>query len=139
MIPAVTHSILGVQPANIGNVWPMVEPLLRKAMRFGHGETLESIQDKLVSGHVQLWVIDHFLAIVGTSVVTRPDERLLFVDFLSGLQASNWIDDLTVVLEAFAISHQCSAIEFRGRRGWKLFERRYRDYKPLFTIYRKEL
>jgi hypothetical protein len=133
--PNLKAHIGGVPVNRIDLVWPRVARLFQRIDK----AQVAYLYGEMKAGKIQLWVVNDFEGVVGTSIEHRQYERVLFVDFLAGQNLRTWLDDWITVMETFARSHMCDAVEFRGRRGWRIFERRHQDYKPKFTIYRKEL
>ncbi len=133
-----TH-IGGVTAGQVMQVWHRVEPLLKRVVKPDTGHTLDSVRYALLTGAMQLWVIEDFLGIVITSVEDRPSEKILFVPFMVGDNMKLWLDDWIEVQEAFGRANGCVALEFSGRKGWNKIGETKTDYKPLRTIFRREL
>lgn len=135
----IDHYIGGVQPEEVPRLWPALALLLAPAIRRQSGHTLDDLRESFLNGTAQCWVVGDFQGAVVTSLQDYPQERVLYVQFLSGEGADEWLPDLVKVLNAFAEAEGCAAVEFVGRRGWRKFERAFPDYKPRYTIYRREV
>jgi hypothetical protein len=131
----------GVPPEMIMSVWDRVEPMLRKAVRDDSGYTMDSLLNELQLARMQLWVIGNFQGVVCTLIKVNPPPvpPTLWVQFLGGHHMDEWLSDWKEVMEAFAISQGCAAIEFAGRKGWNKIHEKHREYKPKWTIFRREL
>ena len=129
----------GVPPEHVMTVWDRIEPLLHRVVKPDTGHTLDSVRYALLTGAMQLWVIDDFLGIVITSIEDRPSEKILFVPFMVGDNMKLWLDDWIEVQEAFGRANGCVALEFAGRKGWNKIGETKTNYKPLRAIFRREL
>lgn len=130
----------GVPSHRIMDVWERVEPLFKRVVKPETGWSLRSLLTALQMGQFQLWVIGDFQAVVVTQVQDRPEQRVLWVQFIVGDDMQEWLDDWITVQEAFAREHDCAAVEFSGRKGWhKISEKQHEAYKPVLTIFRREL
>lgn len=118
-------------------VWGWVEPLLSKVANKG-GFTSDSILTDVQMGQAQLWNVKD-LAVIVTRITQRPLERVLWVEWLAGERMDEWLEDWEKVQNDFAKSNGCTAVEFQGRKGWHKFNKAYEDYRPLATIFRREL
>lgn len=129
----------GVPAAGLMQVWDRIEPLLKRVVRDESGYTIEQVLTELQFGRMQLWVIGDFQGIVVTQIKTPPVAPVLWVMFIAGDHMSEWLDDWKEVMEAFARHNGCKAVEFAGRKGWNKIQQHYPDYKPMWTIFRREL
>lgn len=130
----------GVPSHKVVQVWDRVEPLLKRVVKPETGWSLQAVLTALQMGTFQLWVIGDFQAVVITQVQDRPEQRVFWVQFIVGDGMQDWLDDWIAVQEAFAREHKCAAVEFSGRKGWrKISEKQYEAYKPVLTIFRREL
>ncbi len=133
------NAIGGVPAAMLLVVWPRVEPLLRRVVKPITGYGLDDVLTRLQLEDWQLWIINDFQAIAITEIQTRPLGNVLWCQFIAGDSVNDWLPDWERVQAEFARSHNCEAVEFSGRRGWHKLQASYHDYKPIRTIYRKEL
>jgi len=129
----------GVMPEQLLTVWPKVEPILARVVKPQTGYDLESVLTGLQLGMMQLWVIGDFLAVVVTTIQTRPLHNVLFMQFVAGTDMDSWLDDWITLVDEFARQQGCAAIEFGGRKGWnRRLARSHPEYKPILTIFRRE-
>lgn len=134
-----TTPIGGVPAEHVREVWPRVEPILKRVVKPQTGFDLHHVLTELQLRRWQLWVIGNFDAIVITSIVVRPLHKVLWIEFIAGRDMETWLDDWITTQEAYAKATGCKAVEFAGRAGWSKIRERHRDYKPIRTTYRKEL
>jgi hypothetical protein len=129
-------TVKGVQPAELGNVWGRVAPLIERGLSRGCGFAIDDVHASLEAGRRQLFVTWPGLdcALV-TEDIAYPRERVLHVFLLAGRLPGDWRQILGG-LEAWAASRGCRAIELRGRRGWT---RKLAGYAAPAVIMRKEL
>lgn len=120
-------------------VWHRIEPMLKRVVKPDTGHTLDSVRYALLTASMQLWVVDDFLGIVLTSIEERPSERVLFVPFMVGDNMQSWLDEWIAVQESYGRENGCNALEFHGRKGWNKVREHHQGYKPIRTIFRREL
>lgn len=134
----VETSIGGVQPDQLLTVWPKVEPMLKRAIFDGSGESSDTVLTALQLGIMQLWVIGDFLAVIVTGIQTRPLHNVLMGHYLAGSDMDTWLDDWITVAEAYARHHNCGAIEFHSLASWhKRLKQSHPEYEPTLTIFRR--
>ena len=119
-------------------VWPQVLPVVEKILTKHPGVTPNAILGDLLVGAFELWVIGDFQAISITRIVNKPREKMLFIEWLGGESIDDWVEDWLKVAEAYAKAIGCDSVEFFGRIGYRRYEKRF-NYKPVNTVYRKEL
>lgn len=103
------------------------------------GFSTDSIAADLWARNSLLWVINDFEAVVVTKLVIRDKERVLWIDWIAGKNMTDWIEDWEAVQNQHAIDVGCTAVEFQGRKGWEKHNKVHTAYKPILTIYRREL
>ncbi len=119
------------------DIWGWAEPLLAKVIAKG-GYTSDAILTDIQMGLAQLWNVND-QAVLVTRIDQRRRERVFWVEWLAGEKMSDWLADWEKVQNKFAKENGCSAVEFRGRKGWERINKAWEDYVPQATIYRKEL
>jgi len=133
------NAIGGVPAHLLMPVWPRTEALLKRVVKPETGYGLLDVLTNLQIGKWQLWIINDFQAAVITEIQNRPLHKVLWCQFIAGDDFDQWLSDWERVQAEFARSNDCVAVEFAGRRGWQKMQASYADYKPIRTIYRKEL
>lgn len=109
--------------------WPFIREHLWKAYERFPGEITEgAVLQRLVDGRSQLVVVyrDGFIGAALTQIEQYAEFDALVVAALGGDDFEAWREELDRVLEKFARFHNCTRIEFHGRRGW---EKRLPNYK----------
>lgn len=130
----------GVPAEHVLEVWPRVEPILKRVVKPQTGYNLDHVLTELQLRRWQLWVVGNFLAAVVTSIQVRPLHKVLWVHFIAGRDMDKWLDDWIAVQEAYAKANGCAAIEFAGRFGWEKIARAKKNgYRAILTTLRKEL
>lgn len=134
------NPIGGVMPEHLAAVLPRVQPLLEKVVWPHTGHTIESALRDIALGYTQLWVVGDFHSIFVTRIVPRPNDTVLWVEWMAGEKLKSWVGDMFSVCRAFAEAHACSAIEFNGPAGvWERYEDEYPEFKNIAKVYRCEL
>jgi hypothetical protein len=128
----------GVPSDGVMNVWPGVEPLLRRVVTPDTGQTLQSVLTSLLMAKMQLWVIGNFQGVVITEIQDRPAERVLFTLYLAGEDMKAWLDDWCDLQDEYARHNGCAAVEFNGRKGWNKIGESRPEWKSIRTVFRRE-
>jgi AraC-like DNA-binding protein len=131
--------IYGIQSDQVMQVWKKARRLVKRVVRPETGETPDSVLTDIQMRRKQLWIVNDFQGAVITTVLDRPAQRVLFVPYLVGDHMTSWLDDWVRVMEEYARSLGCAAIEFNGRRGWNKIGERFPEYKSTQTIFRRDL
>lgn len=72
----------------------------------------------LQRGTMQLWRTLDAAGIGVTELQDFPRYKQLLIYMVAGENAQDWLHGAHQQLEAFAISHGCTRMEFHGRPGW---------------------
>jgi hypothetical protein len=130
---------------DVDGLWPALSPHLDRAFettrKIGNPDAKQMCED----GDAQLWagVIwgeqGDVPAVLG-SVVTEIREytngyRVLVVLAMGGVEFNRWDQMILKVVEDFAKSEGCDAMDLEGRKGWG---RWFPDYKQTSWTYTKE-
>lgn len=130
-------NIAGVPWDKVEPLWPLVEPLLQKAIDRSLGEYLSGdIYGFLINQEMQLWIAgtDGIDAAMVTQIVTYPRKKFCNVVLIGGANLKSWIDSQPILLE-WAKEQGCTAVRSTGRRGWH----RVLGWKEAYTVSTKEL
>ena len=125
--------IVRVPEDGVDLAWPVLLPLLRKALDLPRGRQIVDeveVYRACREGRAQLWAIyigkeDRYsqqAQLVG-SLVTQiqlypTGVRVARIQICGGAQMEKWLHLLSEI-EAWAAEEKCSSIEVTGRRGWK--------------------
>jgi len=121
-----------IHPVDLPEVAERLADLLSESVKKA-GTRIDYIFERIASARSQLWMSED--GVIITEISQRASERVLWVDWLiSGSFDPHKADEL---LTSFAAKKGCSAIEFKGRRGWQKYEKGFEEYKPIATIYRR--
>lgn len=131
--------ITGVRSEFIEAIWPEVVPVLERVVTEETGYTLESVYERLVNREMQLWVIGNYKAVVITCIHKRPLHNVLWIEYIAGTDMDDWLDSWMTLQEHYARQHNCIAIEFSGRKGWRRINKKYPEYRDVSTTFRKDL
>ena len=136
-----TTPISILTPEAMGHNADLLAGLVRDIADYAPGITPEWLIESLVNGVVTGWLIDD-RALGVTEIQMRPSQRVLFIAWLAGEGADDWLGDWLDALQHFAEATQCAGIELQGRRG---FARKFPalvehfGFKPLGVLYRAEV
>lgn len=106
----------GYLPHEIGDVLPVAQPLIEKALNRGSEYTIEEVVGGLLAGEMQLWMWGEDAALV-TTIQSDADEKVCLMLALGGTGMDTWADYLPVI-EEFARHEGATSLRVYGRPGW---------------------
>lgn len=108
-----------VRPADVRSIWPVVGPMIDKALRCGQGDesSSEYVLARIEAGLAQLWIVGDIQAVCVVSVIETDAARKLNVDVLTGKGMHRWEDQLEALLLEFRDITGSKCIEASCRRG----------------------
>lgn len=131
-----------VPSAHIPMVWMKVLPyFLKGSDRWNTFYTIEQIQDNLIFGRQQLWVMIDGLKVIGcvmTQIDVFPQAKSLRVLFLGGVGFKRSMIKEMVKIEYWCRHEGITVIDFMGREEW-LPLMKMLGYTSPARVYRKEL
>jgi hypothetical protein len=133
--------ILAIPPNLVAQVWPEVEPLIKKPLdRTAHGCYLPcDIFAGLVRGELLLWVSRTDAGTIEAAVVTEirnyPRKRACNVFLVGGANLRGWFGEMNAKIEEYAAKSGCHQMEGGARRGWA----RVAGYREIGVTLMKEL
>lgn len=130
-------SVYGVLSTDIDLVWDQCVPHLKRAIEYSDEKySLESIKNGLESRTMQLWVYmkGDIKACMVTQLVNYPTKRVCLILFLGGSLMHEWLRFMTLI-EEWARSNHCEAIEIYGRPGWA----KVLGWEQIHVVLRKNL
>lgn len=129
-----------VKVGDIDLVWPVVLPMLQRAIDFNDGDfDGNHVFERLMEDTMQLFVgynTDDIIYAAVTELIPYQYNKALRIVLMGGKQINSWVD--TKTFEKFGKLEGCNRIEIVGRKGWvkKLISR---GYKQTHYIVTKEL
>jgi hypothetical protein len=115
-------SVIPVPKELVGYYWPIVGPLLQRAIEESNNELdLDWVYAKLQASLMQLLVAveaDRVLAAFVTEVVNYPNKRALRLVLGGGSGTRKWREQLHNMLHIGARAVEAHMIELYGRAGW---------------------
>ena len=112
-----SSSARGISPVEIGDNWHLIEPLLKRVLRYNQRYNIETLRARLLSGNAQLFVCGNYELITVTEIVIYPRSKVLNIFMVAGKNIDKWLIYLPAI-EAWAKSEGCNEIEESGRHGW---------------------
>ncbi len=135
----VTTELVTVQSHDIDEIWPSIEKYAESVCARSNGKySPEDFYEELKTAKMQLWCAiadEGVVCAVGTRIVDYPQKKVCRIEFCGGKNYKSWIA-YTSVIEEWAKSLGCNAIEVVGRKGWT---RLYKDYKEQEITLSKDL
>jgi len=129
-----------VKVEDIDLVWPVVLPMLQRAIDFNDGDfDGNHVFERLMEDTMQLFIgynTDDIIYAAVTELIPYQHNKALRIVLMGGKQINSWVD--TKIFEKFGKLEGCNRIEIVGRKGWvKKLESR--GYKQTHYIVTKEL
>lgn len=116
--------IIPCHPDHLEVVWPIVEPWLAKALKYGpdlYGT--EDVKELVANQSMLLWLAIDEKEIIGfciVSIVKYPRALIGDIHWSGGAvhKGRYWLDEMFEVLKAWAKHSGCTKLGGGGRRGW---------------------
>lgn len=115
-------NVRSIPPALVDRFWHYAEPYIKRALDHTSGEFLvEDLKRFCKDNYVQLWLVaegNRVVAAVTTEVVVYPQRKHLRVITLAGSKAPEWTGQVDTILNDWARSQGCNAMEAFVRKGY---------------------
>ena len=131
-------ALVCVDPALVEGTWPLVAPLIRRAMARGRMGRFADVEADVRGANAYLWLAIDGGAVRAAAVtkVTQDDGARLCTIVACAGDGWSRFGGLIAGLEAYARAEGCATIEICGRPGWR---RRLPDYRLAKIVIRKQL
>lgn len=137
LFTCMSASLFTVQPENLKELWPQLEPKLQKALSRGAAWTAIDIAGQVLKGRAQIWgVWDEQIKSVWVTSISIYHEFSV-CDVLSC--GGDGLKDMVLYLknvEVWAKEKGCSFVRIYGRKGWK---RILPEYENTAVVLEKKL
>ena len=129
-----------ISAEDVPYIWDDVGPMLARIQEHSEGELeTDDFLEQLMMGGMQLWISTEDKEIVMsavTQIIQYPQKKILRVIAIAGENFKEVHDNCINMVEAFAIKHECSALELWGRKGWK---KMLPDWNSKYIVFTKDL
>lgn len=143
------HNSTLLKPEDVLTYWPKLSPHIKSAIEHSGGElSLFDVAQGAINGQNHIWVTfsgDKLITVIVTRFLDYQRTKMLQIMTCGGAieDWDGWTEHHRI-LEDFAKSNGCSAIEIWGRRGWgrrlkHMTSRKGDTYKPLYYVYSMEI
>lgn len=134
--------LICVDPARVHEVWPLAEPLLRRAIARTGLSAFSDIERDILGGSALLWLavgVERsnlgILAAASTRLQRTDASKVCVVTACAGNGMPRWLG-LLGRIEEFARDEGCNCVRIYGRKGWL---RALDGYEQRHVILDKEL
>lgn len=115
-------SVSAVPPEHVDFVWAQVEPMVRRGLSHGAGDstTSDHIRAAIKRGELILWAVHEGLdvtAAIVIEVVKHPAKTTLFIVLIAGRRFAEWAPTVTDLLRDYAVVVGADTIESMVRDG----------------------
>jgi hypothetical protein len=128
-----------VPPDKVELVWPRVSGLIFIAMKRGDLAAFHPVEQNVLSGVAQLWLMvedrNNILAACVTELHATEWRKVCVIVACGGKDMDRWIE-LIEEIEKFAKAEGCSRVRIVGRKGW---ERVLPNYRTRRIVLDKDL
>ena len=134
--------LICVDPARVHEIWPLAEPLLRRAIERTDLSAFCDIKREILCGNALLWLAVEgagnkiaILAAASTRLQRTDAGKVCVITACAGKDMPRWLN-LISRIEEFARNEGCHCVRIYGRKGWL---RALDGYEQRHTILDKEL
>lgn len=113
-----------VDPSQVHEIWPHVEPLLRRAIARTGLSAFRDIECDVLRGSALLWLAvvrdarGYLIEAAAATTLQQTDAgKFCIITACSGSQMMNWLP-LISGIETYASNEGCKAVRIFGRKGW---------------------
>ncbi len=134
--------LICVDPKRVHEIWPLAEPLLRRATARTGLTAFCEIEREVLAGNELLWFAVEstgnrveVLATASTRLQQTDIGKVCVITACAGADMQRWLP-LIKQIEKFARSEGCKCVRIYGRKGWL---RALDGYAQRYVILDKEL
>lgn len=134
--------LICVDPEFVHQVWPLAEPLLRRAVARTGLSAFCEIEREILCGNALLWLAVEdaggkvaILAAASTSLQRTDAGKVCVITACAGEDMRRWLN-LIGRIEEFARNEDCICVRIYGRKGWL---RALDGYQQKYIVVDKEL
>ncbi len=116
--------LICVDPKRVHEIWPLAEPLLRRATARTGLTAFCEIEREILSGDELLWLAVQsagnkveVIAAASTRLQQTDTGRVCVITACAGADMQRWLP-LISHIEKFASSEGCNCVRIYGRKGW---------------------
>lgn len=133
---------LAVPRERLDTIWPMVEPMLAKAVgtvpnKFSVASVLEGAH----AGAYVIWVVivgGTITAAITSRIIEYPLCRAMALDWIGGSRMKVWFAHVMRVMKEHAARNNCAHMEGYGREVWMRWIGK-EGWRPEYVAFRMEL
>ncbi len=131
-------NVFAVHISEVDELWDKIEPHLKRFERETQTTTAETIRAQALRNDAQIWGFQRGPDVLGVCVtkVYKHDNGLYCTVWAVVGELDDIIDDGLAMIERWAQSNGCVAIELIGRKGWL---RRLPQYRQRAVVLEKDL
>lgn len=118
-------NLVAIPRPNIPDMWPQVENLVKRALRYSHGRyTTDEIYNNLMGTgkqYYQMWIVwdDEIKAVFVSSIEQyQSGKRTCNLILTAGKEVRNWLDAIDQIGE-WAKAEGCDSLYAVCRPGWE--------------------
>jgi hypothetical protein len=133
---------LAVPREHLEAVWPIVRPMLEKAVKTAAGKM--DIDDVLAGAQGGLYVVwlilvdGEAIASVTTRIIDYPKCKAMALDWVGGTRMKEWFGPSMRVMKDHAIRNGCAHMEGYGREAWMRWIGK-EGWRPDYVTFKMEL
>lgn len=116
--------LICVDPARVHEIWPLAEPLLRRAIARTGLSSFCDVEREIFCGNALLWLAVAgegsriaILAAASTRLQQTDTGKVCVITACAGKDMPRWLG-LIRQIEEFANNEGCNCVRIYGRKGW---------------------
>jgi hypothetical protein len=133
---------LPVPREHLAVLWPVVEPMLAKAVDTAAGKmSTTDVISAAYQGTYLIWVIlidEDIVASVTTRIIDYPQRRAMALDWVGGTKMRQWFTPAMRVIKEHAVRNGCAHMEGYGREAWMRWIGK-EGWRPDYVAFKMEL
>ncbi len=121
---ASSAELICVDPERVHEIWPLAEPMLRRAVARTGLSAFHEIEQEILRGNALLWLAvegEEAVAVVLAAASTRLQRtdagKVCVITACAGRDMPRWLV-LIDGIEKFARNEGCTCVRIYGRKGW---------------------
>lgn len=133
---------LAVPKTHLHAVWPVVGPMLNKAVATAAGKLdLDDVLEQALNDVYVVWMVvvgDEPVAAVTSRIIQYPKCKAMALDWVGGTRMKEWFVPTMRAMKEHAVRNGCAHMEGYGREAWMRWIGK-EGWKPDYVTFKMEL
>lgn len=133
---------LAVPKTHLHAVWPIVGPMLDKAVATAAGKLdIDDVLEQALADVYVVWMVvvgDEPVAAITSRIIEYPKCKAMALDWVGGTRMKEWFIPVMRGMKEHAVRNGCSHMEGYGREAWMRWIGK-EGWKPDYVTFKMEL